>query len=146
MNVWQMANGTKLIYKALGNITRLGDVCSAKTDPVEKSSCEKQSGIVVGTAAVLTVAWFFALANAWLSSNLGEKIQDDEDIAERKRDIRFALAKQMLSLRAQASWKKAFLKVRAIIRWKKAQGIIENKSKAKSMYKFGRNFAAAKVD
>jgi hypothetical protein len=28
LNVWQMATGTKLIYIALGNISRFGDVCA----------------------------------------------------------------------------------------------------------------------
>eukprot|EP00162_Nutomonas_longa_P007050 comp17475_c0_seq1/m.29601 comp17475_c0_seq1/g.29601 ORF comp17475_c0_seq1/g.29601 comp17475_c0_seq1/m.29601 type:complete len:251 (+) comp17475_c0_seq1:5-757(+) len=138
LNVWQMANGTKLIYKAVGNISRLGNICDTKDTDEEKDTCRKQSKIVTGSAVVLIIAWFFALSNAWLSANLSEKIQDDDDLIERKRDIRFALAKQALSMRAQQHWKRSFLKVRAIIRWKKAQGIIESKSKDKSGYKFGK--------
>jgi hypothetical protein len=75
------------------------------------------------------------MANAWLTSNLGEKVQDSNDLADRKRDIRFALAKQALKMRAAAQWKRAFLKVRSVLRWRKAE------PRKRGVVKLGRSFA-----
>ena len=113
--VWSISNGTTYLYNGLKDGSKLGSFCEdleeAESDVSNLDSCQSQRAIATAQTVVAVFAFFVALANAWLVSNFSEKIQDEDNIAMRKRDIRFALAAQAQKIRTVRRWRKAYYDV-----------------------------------
>eukprot|EP00163_Fabomonas_tropica_P021339 TRINITY_DN3736_c0_g1_i1.p1 TRINITY_DN3736_c0_g1~~TRINITY_DN3736_c0_g1_i1.p1 ORF type:complete len:378 (+),score=106.87 TRINITY_DN3736_c0_g1_i1:354-1487(+) len=109
--IWSIGNGSRYFYSALLDGNKLGGFCNrlqSANESTEYDKCVAQQDLTTASVLVAAIAFVLAIANAWMVSNLTEKIQDHQNIIQRKRDIRFALAAQAQKMRTIKKWRKAF--------------------------------------